>query len=317
MSVPARVTPEPASGDGLRETTAARPPVFIIGGSRTGSEMLKTMLCRGSEQDFVNELFLLCPRWLHPDLRSTIDRHVGSLDATDALDRLLDFLYSGIPYGWIWENAGQQLDRSLLREALQGRRLTLATIFDAIMHTHAAMRGKSRIGAKFPMHYSQTPLLLEWYPDCRLVHTVREPRAVYASQAAKYLVPEASRPRRWWERARQFVHINIQTSWTARLHRQLCGHENYRLVRYEDVIAHPRRELGRLCDFLELTYSDDMLQPNRYGSSFGNAPADHGVSRDSLERWRRELRPATASLIKLLHPLARRRFGYTDKGGVG
>ena len=76
---------------GARASDGAAPgPVFIIGGSRTGSEMLKTMLCESPEQDFVDELFLLCPRWLHPDLDSMIRRHVGSLDGPGALDRLLD-----------------------------------------------------------------------------------------------------------------------------------------------------------------------------------------------------------------------------------
>jgi len=49
-------------------------PVFIIGGSRTGSEMLKTMLSASPEIDFVDELFLYCPRWLHKDLATNISR---------------------------------------------------------------------------------------------------------------------------------------------------------------------------------------------------------------------------------------------------
>ena len=81
--------------------------------------MLKTMLCEGPEQDFVDELFLFCPRWLHPDLDSMIRRHVGSLTADGAVDRLLDFLYSGKPYGWFWANVESQLDRALLAERLR------------------------------------------------------------------------------------------------------------------------------------------------------------------------------------------------------
>ncbi len=297
------------TGTSLQEDAFAA-PVFIIGGSRTGSEMLKTMLCEGSQQDFVDELFLYCPRWLHPDLESTIRRHVGTLSGPGALDRLLDFLYSGAAYGWFWENAAEQLDRDLLRSRLREGPLDMRHLFDAVMRTHAEMRGKTRIGAKFPTHYSYTDRLLEWYPDCRLLHTIREPKAVYASQAAKYVKPDDSAFARHSMRFKQFVHINLQVTWTARLHRKLRHLPNYRLVRYEDSVREPEQSLRSICEFLGLTYEEAMLMPKRYGSSYGKIPGARGVDEGSLERWRRDLSPITAWSIDALHPLARRRFGY-------
>lgn len=290
-------------------------PVFIIGGSRTGSEMLKTMLCEGSEQDFVDELFLLCPRWLHPDLKSTIERHVGSLTAPGAHDRLVSFLFSGKPYGWLWENAATQLDRALLSERLRTRPLSLRNIFDAVMQVHAEMRDKTRLGAKFPVHYAFTHRLLDWYPDCRLLHTVREPKAVYASQGAKYLSSEDSVLTRNLMRFKQFVHINIQVTWTGRLHRQLQGRPNYRVVRYEDLVRRPETELREICDFAGLRFDDAMLRPKRYGSSYGRQAGARGVDESSLERWRRELSPLTAFFMDAMHPVARRRFGYHEADG--
>jgi hypothetical protein len=293
---------------------AGEGPVFIIGGSRTGSEMLKTMLCESPEQDFVDELFLLCPAWLHPDLASGLERHVGDLTADGALDRLVAFLYSGKPYGWFWEHAEEQLDSDLLRKRLQERPLSLRNLFDAVMRTHADMRGKTRLGAKFPTHYSYTDRLLEWYPDCRLLHTTREPKAVYASQSAKHT--SADDPA--WDRAamrfKQFVHINLQVSWTGHWHRRLAGRENYRLVRYEDIVGNPEASLRGICAFLRLEFHDRMLNPKRYGSSFVKVRGARGIDSASVERWRRELSPLTARLIDTLHPLARRRLGYGGRG---
>ena len=77
-------------------------PVFIIGGSRTGSEMLKTMLSASPQLDFVDEIFLYCPRWLHKDLASNIRQHVGSLTRPGARKKLIELLFSDIPYGWFW-----------------------------------------------------------------------------------------------------------------------------------------------------------------------------------------------------------------------
>ena len=164
-------------------------PVFIIGGSRTGSEMLKTMLSASIELDFVDELFLRCPRWLHRDLALNIRQSVGPLDSEGATDRLMDLLFSGEPYGWFWSVVDEQLDREMLRAELKLGPLTLRSVFRAIMVVHALMRDKKSIGAKFPLHYSLTPLLISWFPNCRIIHTTREPKAVYASQASKYIAP--------------------------------------------------------------------------------------------------------------------------------
>ena len=285
-------------------------PVFIIGGSRTGSEMLKTMLSASPELDFVDELFLRCPRWLHPDLQGLIAARLG--DMGDTLDRqgLVDLLFSGEPYGWVWSRADEKFSREAVAASLAEGPVDLKRVFDSLMAAHAARNSKAGRGAKFPMHYSYSAQLLDWYPDCKLVHTTRDPRAVYASQANKYVSENDPPHKRGWMKFRQFAHINLQVSWTARLHRQLQGSPNYRLVRYEDVVRDPESQLRSLCDFLGVDFIPSMLAPNQYGSSYGTIRGDRGVDASSLEAWRKRIHPLTAGALRGLHPLAWRRFGY-------
>ena len=294
-----------------REHKFGSQPVFIVGGSRTGSELLKTMLSASPELDFVDELFLLCPRWLHKDLRSNIKQHVGDLSSDGGLDRLMGLLYSGKPYGWFWSKADRELNRDLLREELSNSPLTLKSILTAIMVVHARQREKQGIGAKFATHYSFTPKLLEWYPDCRLLHTTRDPRAVYASQAEKYTDTTKGFARNRAIRLGQFVHISIQVLWTAYLHRQLQHKSNYLLVRYEDLVLEPKNTLGIVCDFLEVSYSQLMLQPNQYGSSYGEIGGGTGISTSSLDKWRQVLPPTTVRLLNLITRRAAESLGYS------
>ena len=288
-------------------------PVFIIGGSRTGSEMLKTMLSASPQLDFVDEIFLYCPRWLHKDLASNIRQHVGSLTRPGARKKLIELLFSDIPYGWFWSNADQQLDRDMLENELAESDLSMRELLRAVMLVHANMRGKTGIGAKFPLHYSSVGKLLEWFPNCRLVHTTRNPKAVYASQAAKYLTHEQSTASRIFARFQQFVHINIQTTWTARIHNQLAKNENYRLVRYEDTVLRPREQLIGLCEFLGVDFHEEMLRPKQYGSSFDKITGDKGVRRSSLERWRTSTNPITQRVMDLMHGRAYRILGYGER----
>lgn len=290
-------------------------PVFIVGGSRTGSEMLKTMLSAGSDLDFVDELFLICPRWLHKDLATNLREQVGNMDSPKAHEKIIHLLYSGIPYGWFWSVVGRELDESMMRAELAGKSIDLREIFQAIMTVHAKSRGKGRIGAKFPLHYSFTHKLLEWYPDCRIIHTTRNPKAVYASQAAKYLRAEQGAISRNTSRFQQFVHINIQTTWTARLHRRYCGLSNYRLVRYEDIVSDPGRETAKLCNFLEIDFHPEMIRPNQYGSSFGEIGMRRGIEVSSLERWKKSLSKTSVFVMDLLHHGAYKQLGYSGEDG--
>ena len=290
-------------------------PVFIIGGSRTGSTMLKTVLHSSPEIDLTDEMHYFNVPWLSRSVAANIRKHVGPLDAAQALDKLMTLLYSGTTEGWFWSETERLLDRDMLQCELSSRPLNLQNIFHAIIVVHARMRNRQRIGAKFPLHYSYTDKLLEWYPDCLLLHTTRNPKAVYASQGKKYVSDDQSMPARAYMRFRQFVHINIQISWTASLHKRLHNLPNYRLVQYEEMVLNPEAEISSICDFLQIEYLPDMLMPKRYGSSYENpGVVGKGIETSSLQRWQSSIHPATAKIIDLTHRKATQILGYDVDG---
>lgn len=296
----------------MPEPTHTGRPVFIIGGSRTGSTMLKTILSNSPEIDLTDEMHFFNLPWIRRSVASNIRKHVGDLGAPDALDKLVDMLYAGVTDSWFWSEAERLLDRDMLRRELASRPLTLRNILHAILVVHAEMRDRPRIGAKFPTHYSFTDRLLEWYPDCLLLHTTRNPKAVYASQAKKYIADDSSWVSRSFMRFRQFVHINIQITWTAMLHKRLQKLPNYRLVRYEDIVGDPETQIRSICDFLEIEFNPDMLAPKRYGSSYEKSTGvvGEGIETSSLERWQSSIHPLTARAIDLSHYRAKAIFGY-------
>jgi hypothetical protein len=289
-------------------------PVFIIGGSRTGSTMLQTILSKSPEISLTDEIQFRSPWWLHRDLITDIRRQVGPLDADGAQERLIDLFYSGEPTGWFWSAAERLLDPDILKDELAQKPLTIQSIFHSILTAHARSRGKRRIGAKFPVHYSYAGQLLEWYPDCLLIHTTRNPKAVYASQAAKYLDPTQHVFSKMYMRFKQFVHINIQISYTAHMHKRLRNLPNYRLCRYEDLVLAPETEIRSLCDFLGIEFQAGMLKPHQFGSSFDSIGLkNQGIEKSSLERWRSSISPITAKLMDLTHRRAYRLLGYSAR----
>ena len=47
------------------------------------------------------------------------------------------------------------------------------------------------------------------------------------------------------------------------MHLQLECLNNYRLFRYEDLLADPERVLRELCDFIETDFTEEMLEPQK------------------------------------------------------
>ena len=65
--------------------------------------------------------------------------------------------------------------------------------------------------------------------------------------------------------------------------------------------------------FLEIEFVEEMLQPQRFGSSYKSADQiNQGIDKSSLERWRSSISGFTAGVMDLLHPRAMRILGYAD-----
>lgn len=286
-------------------------PVFIVGGSRTGSELIKRILRKYTDIDFVDEMFLLSPKWLHKDFLGRATEHIGSLESDYDVDRLVKFMYSGDLYGYFW-TAIKELDREELTRQITESDRSLCAIFKALMEVHAIHNGKKRCGAKFPMHYSHIDTLNKWFPGCSIIHTTRDPRAVYVSQSSKYSRASYSRIKNLWVASKQFVHIAIQTVWTASIHVRNKGRGNYLLFRYEDFLSEPENEMRLLCDFLSVDFTDEMAAPTLHSnSSFSDKyGVGKGLQKSSADSWRKRISPAANIFIKCIGWRAMGRLGY-------
>lgn len=100
--------------------------------------------------------------------------------------------------------------------------------------------------------YSFAPFLLEHYPGCRFVWTVRDPRDVASSWVSTPSIPGG---------VAKAVDVWLEDQSASRsLYQQLRDSDRAVLVRYEDVVRDPPRALHRLTDFLGLPYEEDILE---------------------------------------------------------
>lgn len=208
------------------------------------------------------------------------------------------------PDFWIWLRRNvtpqQMVDRLL------GTDLTERTVFATLLVLYGERRGglaqaDGILGEKTPAHLHDVPRLNEWFPDARFIHTFRDPRGIYASELRRL------KQGRWGPRARlpwvpgavinpllgPMEAVSTARAWhdAARLHRryeQLLG-GRYRLVRFEDLVRSPEREVRAICEFIGIGFEATLLEGvDVVGSSFEERRhAASGFDPGAAERWRK------------------------------
>ena len=72
----------------------------------------------------------------------------------------------------------------------------------------------------------------------------------------------------------------------------------------------PEETIRELCEFLEVPFIQQMLEPNQYGSSYGTKKDKRGIKTQSLGRWRQKISSVSAKVMDIAHRRAYRTLGY-------
>lgn len=303
-----------------------KPPVFIIGPHRSGSTLWHNVvsMCPGV-------LRLTDPRFLserrHKDFRYFLRSQVGDLSRDENVDEMVELCFSKrrVPgldtVFWEFVNIdaveNPQLKRDVSSRIKKSDR-SLGAIARILLEEITRLSGYERPCVKFPVDLGHVPELVKWFPDCKIMHITRDPRAMAMSKsndpfgtALKIL----EHPRFAWLIRRTMVWFVIaQYRWTARLHVRYRGLGNYRLFRYEDLLAEPGKTLREVCRFIEAPFSDDLLHPER-GAHEHQRSSLTGAQKKAFDaaaavRWQNVISPFDKWLITTLTKRSMKTLGY-------
>jgi hypothetical protein len=220
------------------------------------------------------------PRFLserrHKDFSYFLKTQAGDLSIDQNVDRMVATCFSkpNVPgldcTFWRFENidavSNPELGKEIARQIKQSDR-TLGAIARIFIEQITEFSGYQRPCVKFPVDVGHIQELLEWFPDCKIMHITRDPRAMAMSKTndpsgtALRILQHPRLAGLIRKMAEWFV--IAQYRWTARLHLRFKNVRNYRLFRYEDLLAEPEKTLRELCDFIGTEFTQDMLQPQK------------------------------------------------------
>ena len=259
---------------------------FIVGVQRSGTTLLQKILSKHPavfmEKRAIAFRIITCFKNLYDLLPFNVAHREEAFlkwlvknDEKGRLAELIDF-----------EKVGEYSD---LRELIQQS-----------IYKKTAGEGKQIWGDKSPnlQHYMNDLMLL--IPEAKILHIVRDGRAnAYSMATRSYQNLELS--------AQKWVDGNI----FGLVNQQILGKENYKILQYEKLLTNPEDELKTVCDFLEIPFSETMLdlsdnplaEEKRYVKSFFDT--------SKIDSWKQKLSKKELKKVETIQGDLLEKLGYS------
>ncbi|MCB0736071.1 MAG: sulfotransferase [Bacteroidetes bacterium] len=285
------------------------PPIFIVGSSRSGTTMLMRMFAKHPDIASINE-----PHFFDRFYSSNSEQRVhNQQECADILLQLVSEQKDGF-FAPRNEDYKHECWRWLEKHNKHLTSLELYKCFHSFIQKDAR---KLRFCEKTPQNVFYIKELLLAYPTARILHMVRDPRAVLASQKNKWRRRQLGSdfmPKKEVIRLRFNYHpILAGRLWNSSISagKVYEQHKQVMEVRYEDLVAKPEDVVRQICLFTDLNFDANMLEIAVASSSTRpDQPHKNGVSKDSLDTWRKVLSNAELAILQSICKDGMKRHAY-------
>jgi hypothetical protein len=160
---------------------------------------------------------------------------------------------------------------------------------------------------KTPLNEAGMDHAWKLWPAAKLIYMVRDPRDVFCSYNSKRRV--RARSEMSVEDYQSMVRSSL-IGWNQAVREaplQSC------LLRYEDLVTRPEREMRRIASFLRVPYRKTLVQPTRVGQTWGGNSMHNdgfaGISASSVGIFRTLPNDQVREIERVAAPMLQR-FGY-------
>lgn len=211
--------------------------------------------------------------------RLMLDSHPG-LSNPGEFDFIFDHLKKDPLSGrWVYDFDALRLDRGFT-----GRTLEIADSDDGTTVATHFVDQLRRLGhGHFTLNvHRNLEKIAVIFPDAKIIHLVRDPRDVARSSIGMGWAGTTYFGIDHW--------LETELEWDAFASR--FDPHNVMELRFEDLILHPQAELERVCRFVGVPFSPEML--NYHTRSSYEAP-----DASAIQQWKKKQRPREIALVEL------------------
>ena len=169
---------------------------------------------------------------------------------------------------------------------------TAAALFEAFLCHETTQNEKTIPCDQTPRNVFYIADILDLYANARVINMIRDPRDVLLSQKRKWKrrflggsdLPIREMLRDWTN----YHPITISHIWRTAVSAadRFAQHDRVISIYFEELLRHPEKTVKSLCDFVGITYTDEMLQVPQVGSSVAaDKPQQLGINPHRAHSW--------------------------------
>jgi len=295
--------------------------VFVAGASRSGTTMLNRILGQNPAVCAMNELHYFGDLFEIGEDQTIFQGHELLKKASKLFARYRRGLWKGKPEEADIKSA-QVLINSLY-EPIDGVRL-----FQRFLEYVADESDSSLVAEQTPRNIYYAADLLKAYPDARILHIVRDPRAVIASQKRRWSrrktlnannIPILEMVREWISYHPYTMSLLWKKAFIAG--QSIESSDRYLRIRFEELVEDPQQVVRQVCKFIKVPFDEKMLNIPQIDSSVRAVDnAVVGIQKSAVETWKSVLSAGEVQLIEYCLLAEMKNLGYhpqsSNTGGV-
>ena len=261
-------------------------PIFVTGTGRSGTTLLRQMLCAHPRIHLTHEAFFYAYA-SHAHLQDS---------ASGWLERYFE------TFSFAWTGVDPDDVRGELPARLPHDQINQA--FKAIMRCKARKLGKPRYGEKSPLEVVNLGRIFSDYPDPRVIYMVRDPRATVASLGRMPFATPST-----------LLNSMLCAGQLGLLEQQ---RNRILVVKLEELIAKPREVMAGVLEFVGEPWDDAVLDHTAHAPAddvpalpwFESARHEKLRPDSGKQSWQKQLGPAWIRTIERISRFAMQRYGY-------
>lgn len=291
-------------------------PVFVVGNSRSGTTMMGRIIGKSKEVFTFNELHFFEQLWSHEIETKPLKRR----EAKTLCAKLLSIERDGYLKKRQPEKYYQEAEKILFKD-YSGLRYP-SEVYKETLQYETNRHGKKRPCEQTPRNVFYIGEILNLYPDAKIIFMVRDPRDVLFSQKNKWkrrFLGAHNIPFSEAFRARINYHpITISKLWHSSISAAdgYSTNSNLLTVLFEKLITKPEKTIKKICDFIDISYTLDLLNIPQIGSSHGqDRSGKTGINLERIKRWQNNkgLSQCEIYWCQKINGKLMKRFGYKLK----
>ncbi len=266
-------------------------PFFIVGNSRSGTTLVSRILKNNPNIHVLNETHFF------EEFSSQIQAFQDLNH--DQFYRMVNLMITIQRKDYYRKSEYQEYPdeaEKILAEFEQGNNKKFEVLNKIFFAKEAGRQGKKRSGDQTPRHVFYIDEIFTMYPEARIIHMVRDPRAVLYSQKKKW-VSGLDRKQPLFEVVRTFINyhpITMTLLWCKAVNAGMAaekryGQEKIKTLVFEKFVKEPEFLIKSVCEFLNESFYPGMLDVTVELSATRSQEGKRGISREVTHQWEKGL----------------------------